>query len=162
AGREIGLTQSSMSHALARLRAHFCDPLLVPVGRELVLTERARALLEPVGEAVARLENVFERAAPFDPRTGRRRVRLPAGAEADSYVLPQLAATVTVAAPGVELRVSTLPEDWIGALQRGDLDLALVRRQPLPDTVEGEALGHEPFDCVVRAGHAVRTRPSLR
>ena len=33
AAKEVGLGQSSMSHALARLRVHFDDPLLVSAGR---------------------------------------------------------------------------------------------------------------------------------
>src|ERR1700760_2267867 len=56
AAKDVGLSQSSMSHALARLRAHFADPLLVPVGRALVLTERAKQLQQPVADAVAQLE----------------------------------------------------------------------------------------------------------
>src|SRR5215813_11432238 len=53
AAREVGLSQSSMSHALARLRAQFADPLLVPAGRGLVLSERGKELVEPVATAVA-------------------------------------------------------------------------------------------------------------
>src|SRR5262247_1795937 len=72
AGQEVGLSQSSMSHALARLRAHFDDPLLVRVGREQVLSERAKGLLEPVIDAVVQLERVFGRSEPFDPKTSQR------------------------------------------------------------------------------------------
>lgn len=55
AARRVGITQPSMSHALAKLRAHFGDPLLVPTGRSLVLTERARALAAPVAAAISGL-----------------------------------------------------------------------------------------------------------
>ena len=50
AAESIGLTQSSMSHALAQLRAHFGNRLLVPSGRRMILTERGKALalVEPV------------------------------------------------------------------------------------------------------------------
>jgi DNA-binding transcriptional LysR family regulator len=56
AAESMGLTQSSMSHALAQLRMHFADRLLVPSGRRMTLTERGRALVEPVGLAVAQVE----------------------------------------------------------------------------------------------------------
>ena len=65
AGRELGRSQSAMSHALGQLRAHFDDPLLVPVGRELILTDRAKTLVEPVADAVLRLEHVFAPPAAF-------------------------------------------------------------------------------------------------
>ncbi len=94
AAREVGLSQSSMSHALARLRAHFADPLLVPAGRALVLTERGKGLLEPVATAVAALERVFARPEPFDPRTSRRVFQIAATDNLELYVLPHLAATV--------------------------------------------------------------------
>ena len=59
AAQAVGLAQSSMSHALARLRSHYDDPLLVPSGRQMVLTERGRALIEPVELAVSHLQRVF-------------------------------------------------------------------------------------------------------
>ena len=45
AAETMGVTQSSMSHALSQLRTHFGDRLLVPSGRRMVLTERGRTLV---------------------------------------------------------------------------------------------------------------------
>ena len=42
AGRKLHLSQSAMSGALARLREHFRDPLLVQVGRRMQPTPHAR------------------------------------------------------------------------------------------------------------------------
>ncbi len=44
AARRAGVSQSAMSHSLARLRELVGDPLLVPQGRAMTLTPRARAL----------------------------------------------------------------------------------------------------------------------
>jgi len=41
--RSLGISQPAVSQALRRLRAAFGDALLVPLGRELQLTERATA-----------------------------------------------------------------------------------------------------------------------
>ena len=46
-GERLGLSQSAMSGALARLREYFSDPLLVPVGRSLMLTPLAEAITFP-------------------------------------------------------------------------------------------------------------------
>ena len=161
AAREVGLSQSSMSHALARLRAHFGDPLLVPVGRTLVLTERARSLIEPTTAAVDRLERVFTRPERFDPATSRRVFRIAATDNLALYVLPALAATLQRSAPGIDVRVCALPEDWPTALLRGDIHLKLGRRSPVPEPLESQDLSVEPFGCVVRHGHPVRSRPTL-
>jgi DNA-binding transcriptional LysR family regulator len=162
AAKDVGLSQSSMSHALSRLRAHFDDPLLVPAGRELVLTDRAKDLIEPVAEAVARLERVFARAEPFNPRTSRRTFRIAATDNVELYVLPYLAGVLQKSAPGVELRVCALPENWVMALQRGDIDLKLGRKYPVPAALETQDLSQEHFACVVRRGHPVGPKPSIR
>ena len=44
AGNRLNLSQSAMSGALARLRHYFRDELLVPVGRQMVLTPVAEGL----------------------------------------------------------------------------------------------------------------------
>jgi DNA-binding transcriptional LysR family regulator len=162
AAKDVGLSQSSMSHALARLRAHFGDPLLVPVGRRLVLTDRGKSLVAPVADAVARLERVFARAEPFDPRTSQRVFRIAATDNLELYVLPHLAATLQKTAIGIDIRVCALPQDWVTALQRGDIDLKLGRKSEIPDTLESQDLSDEPFCCVVRRGHPARSRPTLR
>lgn len=162
AAKSVGLSQSSMSHALARLRTHFDDPLLVAVGRELVLTERARSLIEPVGQAVQQLERVFAPAAPFDAKTSRRTFRIAATDNLELYVLPKLLATMHKSAPGIELRVRSLPEDWQASLQRGEIDLKLGRKSALRGALEQQELSSERFACVVRRGHPVRAKPTLR
>ncbi len=69
AGQRIGLSQSAMSAALARLREVFHDPLLVRVGRELALTRNAEELTLPVRETLARIEQTLLQRRTFDPKT---------------------------------------------------------------------------------------------
>lgn len=161
AAKEVGLSQSSMSHALSRLRAHFDDPLLAPVGRELVLTERGKSLVGPVAEAVASLEGVFARSEAFDPRVSRRVFKIAATDNLELYLLPALAGALEKLAPGVDVRICALPPDWPLALHRGDIDLKLGRTSPLPDALESQDLSRETFACVARRGHPSPARPTL-
>ncbi len=161
AAKDVGLTQSSMSHALGQLRVQFDDPLLVPAGRELVLTERGKALVEPVVDAVERLERVFARAEPFDPRMSRRTFQVASSDNMELYVLPRLAA-VLKNAPGIDVRVRALPEDWEKALQRGEIDLKLGRKYPVASGLSSQTLSKERFACVVRRGHPAPSKPTLR
>ena len=50
AGQRLFITQQAASGALQRLREHFGDPLLTPVGRRLELTPLALSLIHPVRE----------------------------------------------------------------------------------------------------------------
>jgi DNA-binding transcriptional LysR family regulator len=160
ASKDVGLSQSSMSHALGRLRAQFDDPLLVPAGRELVLTERAKALVEPVAEAVARLERVFARPEPFNPSTSRRKFRITTTDNVELYVLPYLAGVLQKTTSRIEVRVCALPDNWVLALQRGDIDLKIGRKYPIPDALHAQELTQEQFACVVRREHPVRAKPT--
>ena len=56
AADEMSITQSAMSNALNRLRQYFDDPLLVQVGRKMVLTPRAEGLAGPVRDILVRIE----------------------------------------------------------------------------------------------------------
>src|SRR5262249_60914059 len=72
AGRRIGLSQSAMSAALARLRVVFRDPLLVRAGRNLALTHGAEELITPIREILGRIEQTISERPQFNPRTDAR------------------------------------------------------------------------------------------
>jgi DNA-binding transcriptional LysR family regulator len=161
AAKDVGLGQSSMSHALSRLRIQFEDPLLVPVGRRLELTDRAKHLVVPVMNAVAQLDRVFARLERFDPRTSQRSFRIAATDNLELYVLPGLSARLQQTAPNIDLRVSALSPDWTNALQRGDIDLKLGRKYATTGLLRSQDLTQESFACVARRGHPISKKPSL-
>lgn len=153
AAKRLGLGQSSTSHTLARLRAHFGDPLLVQVGRSMVLTERAKELALPVNRAVADLEKVFTAREAFDPKTSDRVFRIVAPDNLELYVLPKLAAALAKAAPRVSLRVHQLSKDWPDLLRAGEIDLKLGRRYRVGPELRSQDLLEERFTCVVSKKH---------
>lgn len=66
--RRMGVRQSTISHALGRLRTFFDDPLFVRSGNSLLPTDRAVALKEPVQAALDHLEGLtYQR--DFDPHS---------------------------------------------------------------------------------------------
>src|SRR6201986_5264302 len=65
AGRRIGLSQSAMSAALARLRVVFRDPLLVRSGRNLALTHGAEEMIIPIREILGRIEQPISERPQF-------------------------------------------------------------------------------------------------
>src|SRR5262245_14541551 len=72
AARRLGLTQSTVSHALARLRALFGDPLLVRVGRGMAPTPRAEAIAPALRRALADVRRLVRHEERFDPATTTR------------------------------------------------------------------------------------------
>jgi len=130
AAERLNLGQSATSSALGRLREHFNDPLLVPVGRRLEPTARARGLLPTVREALALTRALVDPPAAFDPRQCQRRFTVVASDYVAAVLMPAVSRAVARAAPGVRLALRDLP------LPRGG------------DAVS-EALDYRRSDCVI-------------
>ncbi len=64
AGAKIGKSQPAMSTALARLRRHYQDELLVRVGRDYELTPFAKALVPSVQQTLQCVETTPSRCLP--------------------------------------------------------------------------------------------------
>jgi DNA-binding transcriptional LysR family regulator len=72
AGARVGLSQPAMSAALARLRRHFHDDLLVRVGNAYELTPMASGLVDATAVACTSVERVFTAQPAFQPATSDR------------------------------------------------------------------------------------------
>lgn len=68
AAKRLGVTQSTVSHSLNKLRTILGDPLFVRSGQGLTPTETALALKSPVLDVLDRLQNLTN-LRPFDPRS---------------------------------------------------------------------------------------------
>lgn len=127
-------SQPAMSHSLAQLREHLGDPLLVRRGGRMMLTARAQALVQPLGDALGSLNGLLAQAE-FDPASARGRLRLALSDYASRIVLPPLMRHLRRHAPGVDLAISqSTREVMLAQLADGELDLALG---PFPETPEG-------------------------
>jgi len=149
AAQLLALSQSAVSHSLARLRVRMDDPLFVRKGRGVVPTPRAEQLAPGVQNALARLEEALRPGLAFDPARDLRRVTLAMPDELEPMVLPSLARALREAAPqallaSVRLDRSALRTD----LAAGRIDLCIDVARP----TEADVM-HEPWRqhrlCVV-------------
>ncbi|MGL4775357.1 MAG: LysR family transcriptional regulator, partial [Aeromonas veronii] len=90
AAERLHLSQSTVSHALGRLRVALDDPLFVMSRREMMPTERAKALAGPVRQALAMLEQGLRQAKGFDPATARRIFRIATPGSVEHGLVPVL------------------------------------------------------------------------
>lgn len=160
AALELGLSQSSVSGALARLRAHFSDPLFVRAPGGVAPTPRGA---EVAGVARDILRQVREQLRPdvaFEPASARRPFTFALSDVGEVVFLPRLVAALARAAPDTPVRsVSLRPVPLAKALEEGEVDLAIGH---FPDLRGGDffqqlLLTHH-FTCLLRAGHAVQGR----
>lgn len=125
AGERIGLSQSAMSAALARLRDVFNDPILVRVGRELALTQNAEALIEPLREALSCIEQTLLQNRAFDPQTDARSFSIAASDYAVLVLLAPFVRALSVEAPNVTIHLLPRPRDAARMLQTDQADLVI-------------------------------------
>src|ERR1700734_2102617 len=76
AAAQLNLSQSALSGALARLREHFDDELVVQVGRRMEPTPLAQTLIEPLHDILLKTKSLVTATPSFDPRTSSRRISM--------------------------------------------------------------------------------------
>ncbi|GGS94730.1 LysR family transcriptional regulator [Planobispora rosea] len=108
AGLRIGLSQPATSAALARLRRHFSDDLLVRKGNTYELTALGSALREPAASACVMLERLFTSRADFQPAVEQREFTLLSSDYAIAVFGAELARALHAEAPGVRLHFRNL------------------------------------------------------
>jgi len=141
-------SQPAVSHALALLRAHFDDPLLIRRNGAMVLTARAHALAQPLQDALGNL-NALLGTASFEPSTAKGRFRLSLSDYAARIFLPALTRKVRHEAPGIDLAISQASREMmISQLLDGELDLALGIFPEVPAAIAIQDLFSEGFVSV--------------
>jgi DNA-binding transcriptional LysR family regulator len=109
AGERIGLGQSTMSTALARLRTVFHDELLVRVGRDYELTPLARQILPQVQLTLPLVAQALGQES-FDPATSTRTFTLQI-TDFGALELRSLFDLAQAEAPGIRFDFLRLPPE---------------------------------------------------
>ena len=153
AGERLGLSQSTMSGAAARLREYFNDALLVQVGRTMMLTPLAESLIDPVGQILRQIQATIATKAQFDPKRSDRRFSIMASDYAFTAFMPQLFARMEVEAPGVSLQLRQLSPNWHEELNRGDVDFLIVPERFSVANHPSVPIFEDDFKCVAWTGN---------
>jgi DNA-binding transcriptional LysR family regulator len=114
-----------MSAALQKLREYFNDPLLVRVGRDMELTPKGLSLVEPVREALLRIQITLGTQPTFDPQKVQRSFTVICSADAHLRVMPAALRRVVREAPAVQCHIEQFSETTLSRLEYGDADLYL-------------------------------------
>ena len=137
AAKELRYSQPSVSHHLSRLEAATGVKLVQRVGRGIRLTPEGQLLANRATEILGRVDAATnELAAQVGLQAGR--VRVAANASVLSTIVPDAAAILAQAHPGLELSLSdSHPVDALEMLRQGEVDVALIYRHA-DDPVEEE------------------------
>ena len=152
AGKKIGLTQSSVSNALTRLRGHLNDELFVRGTDGMRPTQRATELAEPIRLTLFSLQNILD-PQKFNPMTEKRVFRIAAVDYFSVTVAPKLANYLSQKAPAIDVRIIASALSPAELLDNGEADFVVGPLLDLPDRFGTKPLMSDSLICMVREGH---------
>jgi len=154
AGERLHLSQSATSGALARLREVFQDQLLVPVGRKMVMTPVAEALVNPVRDFLLQAEAILNNNPVFDPASSTRKFRLLMSDYVETVLMTEALPRMEQFAPGIRFEFVSNFEGGFEALDRGEIDLSIAPSLRLTSEHPSEPLFEDEFVCVIWSGNS--------
>ena len=158
AAARLFLTQSAVSHALARLREVLGDPLFMRIPSGLQPTERAHQLAPRLRVALAEIRSVV--ATPtFDPANTRQRFTISAGPYFCMLIVPSLIALARKSAPGITLQIVNISANLAQALDQQQVDIALGAFDRVPPRLRSEELFRDEKAWAIGAHHPLAKQP---
>lgn len=158
AARHLHLSQPAVSHALARLRQLWGDPLFVRQGNRMVPTELTRRVIGEVQAHMQGLQSLMAQAETFDPHTLSMTLRLGMRDVLEAITLPPLMARLAQVAPRVKLASVRVPHDALErALTLGEVDLVIDRQRRVGGRIKGAHLADETLAVLMRKDHPLAT-----
>lgn len=156
--RQLHLTQSAVSKALARLRAQFDDPLFLRVSKGLVPTPFAQRLQQPLRSWLETASALFLREA-FDPATWKGELVLVAHDYLHVLLVPRLLALLRERAPNLKLRVLSQYSHQLHGLEIGELDFVLnLEFSGLSADFKSKVMYTDAPVILGRTGHPLRRK----
>jgi DNA-binding transcriptional LysR family regulator len=158
AAARLFLTQSAVSHALARLRDVLGDPLFIRIPSGLQPTERAHQLAPRLRVALAEIRSVV--ATPmFDPAKTRQRFTISAGPYFCMLIVPSLIALARKSAPGITLQIVNISANLAQALDQQQVDIALGAFDRVPPRHRSEVLFRDEKAWAIGTHHPLARKP---
>ncbi|MDY7577795.1 LysR family transcriptional regulator [Herbaspirillum sp. RTI4] len=162
--KRLGLSQSAVSNALARLRRTCNDELFVRTAQGMQPTPFAEQLAEPIASALAQVTRALNREQEFDPATSQRQFTIAMTDVGEVYFMPVLMEKASSAAPQVQIatvRAGNL--DLNTEMAAGRVDLAIGAFDDVSTGWYQRRLFEQHYVSLFRNGHALSEgKPGLR
>jgi DNA-binding transcriptional LysR family regulator len=151
---QLGLSPSAISHALARLRDLFGDPLFIRRSHGLEPTQKAIELGPRIDTLIGMIGETVSPDPGFDPARSRRRFRIACGEDIASLIGDRLVTAFREQAPRAHFTTRwAILEPALRALRRGEIDLALGVFNQIPAGFVASLLYADEYCVIARADH---------
>ena len=150
AAHRLGVTQSAVSAALARLRRVYGDPLFTRTGRGLAPTLRAQELKPVISEALNKCRESLALGAAPAARYQGRSVVIGMSDDFEMAWGPTLLRAVARRAPGLRLAFRQTHSQIVAEMLMGrEIDLAITAGGLATRWLSHEALGEGGYACLI-------------
>lgn len=149
AATELSLTQSAVSSALNRARAHFQDELFFYDGQKMRPTPFGQSIADIVPQLVTRLRNFSRMRAISDLSSIRRQFSVIASDYVAAVFLSAVSKRLAIAAPNVSLAVVPFSDEALANFRRGKIDFIIAPEFWIQESFSYAKLFADGFQCVV-------------
>lgn len=150
---QVHLSQPAVSAALAKFRDYFGDPLLIPQGRNLVLTPFASSLIEPVRNLLLQAQALTRRRPELDVSRMEREITIVGSDYIQSVFLAPLFRRAAGEAPGLRFDIRSISGYVSEELDQGDVDIVVSLASGFSSKHPSEYLYEDSFSCLVWEGN---------
>src|SRR5918993_413142 len=162
AARRLGVAQPSLSQQVKKLEDALGHRLLDRLPKGVVPTEAGRQLLEHARRVLAEIADARRR---IGDTPGHVTGSLAVGAipTIAPFLLPNVLRRFAARWPEVKLSVvEDVTDRLLGAVERGELDVAVMSSADVPATVHCEKIGTEPLRLMLPAAHPLARKAGAK
>lgn len=150
AADELNLTQSAVSSALNRARAHFDDEILYYDGQKMCPSPLGQSIALIVPEMMTRLRALSRMRANSDMSSLNRQFTVIASDYVSAVYLSALSKRLSILAPNVSLAMVPFNEDAVDGFSRGKIDFLIAPAGFVTFAkTRRAALFEDEFQCVL-------------
>lgn len=151
AAEKMHMSQSAMSNALTRLRTYLDDPLLVQMGRRMVLTPRAESMRDSIRDILVRVEATIDINPVFNPHETDRVFSILLSDYTMQVLMPHVLAWMHEIGAKVQFNLIPQSEEPYRMVERGKADLLVAPRLFNSPDHPSEALFSDRYVCLAWA-----------
>lgn len=144
----MNISQSAMSHTLARLRTAFNDPLFIRKSTGLEPTKRAIELGSSLGELLTDISRLFS-TQTFEPASINTHFRIQTHDFVASDILAPKLSHIQSLAPNITFDLKIINQDCYTKVNKGETDLIVGAGLSAPQNFIQREVTQEPIVCLL-------------
>ncbi|MDQ9021867.1 LysR family transcriptional regulator [Acinetobacter sichuanensis] len=161
AAQKMHITQSAASNALSRLREYFNDEILIPSGKNMVLSSRATKMIQPVKQILMSIDNQIIQHPHLDPTQTQIHYKICVSDYTLTTFIPILLKEIRERKYKISFDFLPQTENPLKALEYGEVDLLIIPSKYVLKKHPHRVVSKDHFVCISAKSHPRLTQKKL-